>query len=140
MKKWNTVTESIDEITGEVLLYSKPKSEDFVIVFNSASQIIATDCTPTETKLLFALFKIVEYNTNRLHITSKRRVDLREAIGGNKILNNSSFSTAFKGLITKKIILEIDTNKILSPYFFWKGELHTRVKLLKTVLNEQLKK
>jgi hypothetical protein len=137
MTKWNTVTKSVDEETGEVT-FSKSKSEDFVIVFNSVSDIIAVKCTPTEIKLLFSLFSLVEYNTGKLYITSKRRVELREKIGGEKILNNGSFSTAFKGLLDKKILLKSEGNFILSPYFFWKGELSLRTKLLKVVLKEQL--
>lgn len=141
----NIVTESIDKETGEISqeiktksYYVKPKSEDFVIMFNSASALIGKDCTPTETKLLLSFFRIVEYNTNRLHITPQRRTELRELIGGDKILNNGSFSSAFKGLIDKKIVLISEDNYILSPYFFWKGELSIRNKVLKVVLKEAL--
>ncbi len=141
----NIVTESTDKETGEVTTkhstktyYIKAKSEDFVIMFNSASNLISKDCTPTETKLLLSLFPIVEYNTNRLHITPQRRIELRELIGGEKILNNGSFSSALKGLLDKRIILVSEDNYILSPYFFWKGELSMRNKVLTVVLKEAL--
>lgn len=137
--KKNIITETLDESTGEVVkTFERLKSEDFVIIFNSASLLLSTETTPTEIKLLFALFQIVEYNTNKLYITSSRRIELREIIGGEKILNNGSFSTAFRGLIDKKILLVSEGNYILSPYFFWKGELSVRTKLLKVVLKEQL--
>ena len=113
--------------------YVKPKTEDFVIMFDSITKLLDSNCTQTEYRLMLSLCVIVEYNTNRLFITPSRRVEIREKLGGEKILNNGSYSTAFKGLLDKKIILVIEGNYVLSPYFFWKGELAARARLMKTI-------
>lgn len=131
---------SSDHTTGEILTSKFIKKE----VKNTEAFIrtyiedlgLLVKCSGAEQKIILSLLKYLDYNTNRLYIDNKRRLEIGTETG----LKEGTINVCIPRLVRKGILIkESSAAFVLNPKLFFFGKDTEREKVFSLIVQYEIK-
>jgi len=145
---YEEVVRTIDKDTGEVVeiqqtVKRKVEKDKFAMMYLKDISGILELNTKGEYKVMLSLVQRSHYNTNEVRIMKDVKLEIAEEVG----LSYDSVRKSIINLTRKKIIVrkrDLQNNEvrgvyILNPNYFFKGEDVERSKIIKLVLEYEIK-
>ena len=107
---------------------SKDPSEPFFFTYINCISWIYGLTSVTTIKILYKLLERMDYNTNHVEISSKKRSEIIEDLH----ISDSSFTKSLNQLIKLNILAGSRGSYTVDENFFWRGDRKTRDALIKS--------